>query len=305
MDNKEWEELKKDYNNIKVPENGLAGMAEAIERAKKEKKRRKKILVFKKAAVSVAAALMIAVLIPNMNAGVAMAMEKLPVIGSIVRVVTFGRYDFEDDSHEAKVEIPQVEIPDNTEEMADSTDSADEQADTVKESVDAINKDIEDYINPIVEEFKKSIGEEYNKALNITYEVVTDTEHWFTLRVDVLEIEASGYQYSQYYHINKATGERVELKDIFKEDADYITVISENIKLQMREQMAADEGIMYFIDNEDMPDENFDKISENQNFYFDSNGELVIVFDEYEAAPGYMGIVQFTIPKMVTDDLLK
>lgn len=305
--NKEWEQLRKEYNNIKVPENGFSGMRASIERAKKEKERRKKILVFKRTGISMAAAVMLAILIPNMNAGIAMAMEKIPVIGSIVRVVTFGRYDFEDDSHDAKVEIPQVEIetPDKQEEITNTEYSADTQTGNIKESADSINKDIEDYINPIVDEFKKSIEEEYHKALDITYEVVTDTENWFTLRIDVLEIEASGYQYSKYYHIDKVTGERAELKDIFKTDADYITVISENIKIQMREQMAADEGKMYFIDIEDIPVENFDKINENQNFYFNTNGELVIAFDEYEAAPGYMGAVQFTIPKEVTDDLLK
>ncbi len=73
----------------------------------------------------------------------------------------------------------------------------------------------------------------------------------------------------------------------------------------MKEQMAADEGIVYFLDNEDMPVAGFDKIQPDQDFYFNQDGEIVIEFDEYEVSPGYMGIVSFTIPRNVTEVLLK
>lgn len=285
--NREWEKLKEDYHNIKVPENGLENMKKAMEQARNKKAAQRKVILFKRAGACVAAALVVAVLLPNVNANIAMAMEKIPVIGGIVRVITFGRYDFEDEKHEAQVEIPKVEVTD------------------AKQTVDNLNKDIEDYINPLVEEFKSGLEEDYNKTLTVSYEVVTDSDTWFTLRIDVLEIQASGYMYSKYYHINKETGERMQLKDLFRDDSDFITVISENIKDQMRQQMASDESKMYFIDSTDMPEMDFDKIKEDQNFYFNENGEIVIAFDEYEVAPGSMGTLQFTIPRSVTDGLLK
>lgn len=40
-------------------------------------------------------------------------------------------------------------------------------------------------------------------------------------------------------------------------------------------------------------------IDANQNFYFDENGTLFIVFDEYAIAPGSEGMVTFAIPKAV------
>lgn len=49
----------------------------------------------------------------------------------------------------------------------------------------------------------------------------------------------------------------------------------------------------------------FDTIEANQDFYFNENDEIVIEFDEYEAAPGYMGIVSFTIPRNVTEAMLR
>lgn len=49
--------------------------------------------------------------------------------------------------------------------------------------------------------------------------------------------------------------------------------------------MAADEGVIYFLDNDDMPEFNFQGITEQTNFYFNEKDELVIAFDEYEVLP--------------------
>ncbi len=44
---------------------------------------------------------------------------------------------------------------------------------------------------------------------------------------------------------------------------------------------------------------------EEQIFYFNAEGNLVIVFDEYEIAPGYMGAQEFVVEKDVYKDLLR
>ena len=95
------------------------------------------------------------------------------------------------------------------------------------------------------------------------------------------------------------------LEDLFVEGSDYISAISENIKTQMQEQMAADEGVIYFLDNDDMPEFNFQWISEETYFYFNLIDELFIAFDEYEVAPGSMGAPEFVIPQEVTAAILK
>ena len=46
---------------------------------------------------------------------------------------------------------------------------------------------------------------ERHSSIYADHEVVTDTDTWFTLRIDVTEIAGSGYQY--YYHIDKTAGE--------------------------------------------------------------------------------------------------
>ena len=67
----------------------------------------------------------------------------------------------------------------------------------------------------------------------------------------------------------------------------------------MRDQMAADENIIYWVDDPDMGDENFRQIAENQDFYVNTDGHVVICFNEYEVAPGYMGCVEFVLADTV------
>lgn len=135
-----------------------------------------------------------------------------------------------------------------------------------------------------------------------TYQVVTDNEKYLSLRINTTVIMASGAEYVKIFTIDKATGQVVTLKDLFRNKADYVKALSDNIKEQMREQMAADDSNMYFLESGEDAADDFDQITGDESFYFNENGELVIVFDEYTVAPGYMGVVEFTIPKSVTGD---
>lgn len=40
----------------------------------------------------------------------------------------------------------------------------------------------------------------------------------------------------------------------------------------------------------------FTNINKEQNFYINKDHQLVIAFNEYEVAPGYMGPVEFIVP---------
>ena len=94
----------------------------------------------------------------------------------------------------------------------------------------------------------------------------------------------------------------ITLPSLFKDEA-YIDIISENIKAQMKEQMK-DENNVYWLEDEMMGDENFSKIDKNQRFYITKDTQLVIAFDKYEVAPGYMGNPEFIIPSELLKDAL-
>ena len=134
--------------------------------------------------------------------------------------------------------------------------------------------------------------------------VVTNNDKWFSLNLSIFQAAGSGYEQHKFYTINKQTGKQFTLADLFKPDSDYKTIISDEIKKQMREQMAANKDVTYFLDSKEIPEWDFKEISDNQNFYINPEEQLVIAFDEYEVAPGSMGAVQFVIPTDVIQNIL-
>lgn len=226
-----------------------------------------------------AAALALFIAVPNASPTAAAALADVPVLGTIVELVTFRSWTYDDGHASADVTVPEL----------DGSAAAREVSDQVRA-----------YTDQLIGQFQtdcEALGEGY-KSLDVTSSVVTDSDSWFTLRVDAVETQASGYQFSRFYHIDKATGQVVTLRDLFREDADYVTPLSEEVRRQMEQRMAADESVRYF------PEE-FSAIDPEQNFYFNGEGELVLVFDEYTVAPGSMGMPEFTIPAEVYGGLLK
>ena len=96
----------------------------------------------------------------------------------------------------------------------------------------------------------------------------------------------------------------LSLADLFQSDVNYIFLISREIKAQMEERMNAGEGDYFLPGGIWSEEECFQSIDEDQDFYIDEAGQLVIVFDEYEVAPGYMGVPEFIIPTDLLDGLL-
>lgn len=225
-----------------------------------------------------AAAVALFIAVPNVSPAAAAAMSEIPVLGSLVEIVTFHRYAYDDGHSSADVTVPEL--------------AGGQAAETVSEEVQA-------YTDRLLEEFRaqqETVGEGY-QGLYVASSVVTDTPEWFTLRVDATRTQASGYDFSRFYHIDKATDRTVTLADLFREDADYAGALADEVRSQMEAQTAADPNVMYFPDQVTIP--------ADQNFYWDAAGELVLVFDEYAVAPGVMGMPEFIIPQAVYAPLLR
>lgn len=270
---------------------------------KMDKKRKFRI------AAAVAAAAITLVILPNTGAGVAHAMGALPVVGKLFQAVTFRDYRYESERFDANVEVPKIVVEDVTGEGTEAGTMPKKDAETsdpLEETLEQINFDIEKVTNQLIEEFQASadLGESYG-SLEIHHETVTNNDRYFTLKLSLYQGAGSGYESYKFYTVDKRNGKQVQIGDLFQEGSNYNEVLSENIKDQMRTQMAEDENKIYWVDYEDVPEWNWSGLKEDQNFYFDENGNIVIAFDEYEVAPGYMGASEFTVEREVFADLLK
>lgn len=72
----------------------------------------------------------------------------------------------------------------------------------------------------------------------------------------------------------------------------------------MTEQVQAGEADYFIPGGIWAEDECFQSIDADQNFYLDEENRLVILFDEYEVAPGSMGMPRFLIDEQAISGIL-
>ena len=285
--------LRKEYEKHQMTDAQVKQLHRTIKEAGKMKEKRTGGIRFAVAAAAVAAGLF--VILPNTSGTIAHAMEQIPIIGQLVKVVTFRDYEYESDRNMADIEVPEIKPE---EQLADST---------LQENIDRttaeINAEIQSITDELIAEFEKNLDEEMGyQDVVVKSEVLATTPEYFTLKLICYQGAGSGYQWNYFYTIDLNTGERLQLKDIFEEGADYITPISENIKVQMQER--TDESVYYWL-NDEIEEWNFKAITDETSFYLNERGNVVIGFNEGDVAPMYMGTVEFEIPADVLDGIRK
>lgn len=278
------EKLKKNYNDIKIPDNLNEVVNDAINSKKRNKSANNKWII-------VAASLCIVIGCVNVNKSFAQTLEQIPVIGNVIKVINFSNYKIKEDGYDASIRVPKIEGLDN------------------KDLEYKLNKEFEKEGKKLYDQYlqevkdlkeAKSVG---NKDAESWYEVKTDNDKILSLVIYNYESQGSSNTTRKFYNINKKNQTILTLEGMFKNDK-YIDIISENIKEQMRNEMKADKNKIYWLDDKEMGDENFKYISKNQDFYINKDGELVVCFDKYEVAPGYIGLVEFTIPNDIIQPLM-
>ena len=293
----ELKSLRKEYIEPRMSEEQLSRLKIKMEEAKRENRKDRNRTRVARLVASAVALVIAFIALPNISPTIAYAMEKVPVIGQLVKIVTFRDYEYEDGQHRADVEIPEL--------VVEATSQETQPSETIENTTNEINAEIQEITNELLSEFAKYMREELGyKELIVKSEVLLTTQEYFTLKLSCYQGEASGYAWNYFYTIDLASGERLQLKDIFVEGADYITPISENIKEQMRNRMAQDENVYYWLDDE-IEELNFKAISEETSFYINEKDNVVISFDQGEVAAMYLGVVEFEIPAEVLVDIRK
>lgn len=272
---KKLESLREEYKNVPIPKE----LDEMITKALPQKKKKKRLYMWPAGA---AAAAMLLTGTVNFSPDAALAMSKVPFMKAIVEVITFNEFKEEKDNTSINVKTPTISGLEN--------------------------KTLEGNLNEKYLAESKKLYEEFNAAnkndhlaIDSDFETITDTPVLLSVRSSIETIQASGYEQNSFVTIDKENEALITLKSLF-ENEQYITLISENIKEQMKHQMEEDSNKIYFITDEDI--EPFTQIDSDQQFYINNDNKLVISFDEYEVAPGYMGAEEFEIPTEVISDIL-
>ena len=292
MDDK-LEKLKREYMNIPIPEELDFVVRKALKESEVNRMRRKSHMNrIRIAAASVAAVFTVLIVGANTSQVFAATLSKVPVVGSIVKVLTFREYAVNEGTFNADIKVPAIQGTENK-----------TLENSLNEKYLEEGKNLYEQFNTDMEELKKNGGG--HLGIDSGYEVKTDTDRILSIGRYTVNTVASSSTTMKYDTIDKKNEILITLPSLFKDDS-YVDIISENIKKQMVEQNKADSDQYYWVEGieQDSSMELFDKIAKDQNFYINPEGKLVISFDKYEVAPGYMGVVEFVIPTDILSDVL-
>ena len=279
--------FRNEYENIEIPDE-LEFLVRTTIKEQEKKMKRKNII--NKSVIAAAVAGVVFVGSINLSSEISYALSEVPVLGSIVRVLTFKTFELKDNNFDAQLKTPAIEGLDSKLEAMLNEKYLDE------------NQKLYDDFMKEIDELKKADMDEAHMGIASGYEVKTDTDKLLVIGRYVVNTAGSSSTTIKYDTIDKQNKLLITLPSLFKDEA-YIDIISENIKAQMKEQMK-DENNVYWLEDEMMGDENFSKIDKNQSFYITKDNQLVIEFDKYEVAPGYMGNPAFIIPSELLKDAL-
>lgn len=223
----------------------------------------------------------------NCMPALAQTLEAVPVLGPVVRAADLHSYSWLWGGTGVSVQEPVLE--------GDSS------------AVDEITAEQDAFIARMQETFLEYAARKYQGyvALDVTHEIMRDDDDFFILRFDATLNAGGSMNCRRHIVLDKRMEQVLSLADLFQSDANYVFPISREIKAQMAERINAGEG-QYFLSGGMWPEETcFQSIDpEEQDFYINEDGQLVIAFDEYQVAPGSMGAPEFVIPADVLGGIL-
>ncbi len=280
---------KNEYKNMPLPENLDNIVKNSLSKSLNEKPaiwNRHKVL-FRISSIAISTIILFIVSL-NLNQEWAIAASKVPVLGHFVEVVTWQSYEEDDEVSVLSVKVPKLES---------------EELDNLN---NRINNEIRMKISKLIEDAKKR-AEEYKEAfiltggkeeewhqleINVDYDVRCNSNNILSFVIEKSESYASLYTEKLYYNIDLETGKDLKLSDLL--GPSYIERTNEIIINSINDRVKKGDMFFGYGDNE-WTSEKFTSITENTKFYINDNEKVVIVFDKYEIAPGYMGFVEFTI----------
>lgn len=285
MEHKNLHHLKKEYLKTPIPEELDLLVKKTLKNGDVYKMRKKGML--KRTSIAVASIAVSAAILTvgvNFSPAFAATLAKVPAVGGIVKVLTFREYNVNEDRHKADIKVPSIQGLKNK-----SLENS------LNEKYLAENKKLYEGFMADIEDLKKN-GDGH-LGINSGYIIKTDTDTILSIGRYVVNTVGSSSTTMKYDTIDKKNEILITLPSLFKDNR-YVDIISENIKKQMIGQNKEDKDKFYWVagieQNGTM--DLFERISKEQNFYINTEGKLVISFDKYDVAPGYMGVVEFVIP---------
>lgn len=283
----DWNKAKREYEEILIPEE----LSERVEEAILNAQLRRSPIPLRKIAGAIAACFAIFIIGLNTNTVFAKTVTNIPVIGQLAKLFVLTEYSSENEERILDVKIPKLENTgyDNLE--------------------NRINNEIRMKINEVIAEAEIR-AQEYRKAyletggdpediwkmeITVDYEIKCSNERYVSFVIWKSESLASIYMEQYFYNIDLDTGKELTLRDLL--GPNYISIANQAVLDGIEKCLEEDENAIFFGYDKDEESliPGFESISSDQQFYINDKGQVVVVFEKYSIAPGYMGILEFIV----------
>lgn len=274
---------KSAYNRIEIPDNLDAAVQEAVAEGLSRRRGARVLRGFKKAGAVAALFTICVVSALNLSPAFAAAACELPVVGGLCQVLLFREYHAADEIRYIDVQIPQIETADNSELEARVNQE-------IRSRVQACMNAGEVRAREYYDAFLETGGDPEDfvpLGLTVTYETKYISQECVSFVVSQHETRFAAYNSNFYYNIDLETGAAITLENWF--GPHYREIVAESIEASIAGWSEEQRSMLW----DDLSI--VDLISEDTSFYFNSDGQVVVVIEKYKAACGAAGELEFTI----------
>ena len=154
-----------------------------------------------------------------------------------------------------------------------------------------ITQAIDDFTNEF-KEFDKEPNTEHKLIADITFQNYYSDDKIISFSINATQIMADSYLQKKFYTVDLKTGEVYNIEHFL--GSDYQNIVKKSVQQQIAENKEKYPNLMYF----DEAVNNL-KITNEQPFYINKDNQVVVVFNQFEIAPGYMSLPEFIIKYMI------
>lgn len=150
-----------------------------------------------------------------------------------------------------------------------------------------ITQAIDDFTNEF-KEFDKEPNTEHKLIADITFQNYYSDDKIISFSINATQIMADSFLQKKFYTVDLKTGEVYNIEHFL--GSDYQNIVKKSVQQQIAENKEKYPNLMYF----DEAVNNL-KITNEQPFYINKDNQVVVVFNQFEIAPGYMSLPEFII----------
>lgn len=289
--NKDFQKAKQIYDSVKIP----SQLSYEIDKPFQAESKKSSIWIRRTLQVcsSLCVACFLFAVLVNVNPTFAKSMENIPVLSNIVKWLQIREIHEENELDVIDAQIPNIANTGNSDFEQKINNKINEK---IEEILQVAREDAQEAKNTLMKYDENHVFEPIR--INISYEIKCQENEILSFIITQTQsdnMHANVHVQKFMYNIDLKQNKELTLEDLLGED--YQNIVNQQIQSQMEEIEEKGEGD--FFEPEDFPYLEhggwFEGITQDQKFYINEKGNVVIVFDRYEIAPGYMGMPEFEI----------